>query len=428
MEKITKSKTHIYQILIIAVSIVPFIIIPVTEYGFTHNSQRIYALSALVMAYLLIILKNRKQIDQFISFDPININLSLYVLFLAVSLFFAESFSLAFSGSYARDEGFLTLIIYFLLFLAARSIKLTDYKFFNYLMISAAVLALYGILQFFGIDPLPRPVEKQNYFRAFSTFSNPNFFGSYLMMMLPVALFMFVKTKKNSMGLNYAIILFSLFCTLTRSALIGAIVSVCLTVILIWFYTERKTYENLRITCVVIISIFVTLSFNLISESSLQKRFNSISSDAITLLNNEPESENLGNGRIYIWVRVIQLIREKPLFGHGIENLGLVFTDRFSEDITETFGRILIFDRAHNEYLHIAVSSGIPALLVYLFFIGLVLKKGVNNIKNSEILLPVMAAITGYLVQAFFNISVVPVAYIFWILLGFVSHYQIAER
>jgi putative inorganic carbon (HCO3(-)) transporter len=54
-----------------------------------------------------------------------------------------------------------------------------------------------------------------------------------------------------------------------------------------------------------------------------------------------------------------------PLFGYGLETLDIVFTEWFCEDIIATYGSMWIVDKAHNEYLHIAVSTGIPSLVLY---------------------------------------------------------------
>jgi putative inorganic carbon (HCO3(-)) transporter len=76
-------------------------------------------------------------------------------------------------------------------------------------------------------------------------------------------------------------------------------------------------------------------------------------------------------------------------------------------------GRLMTIDKAHNEYLNIAVSAGIPSLIAYLTLVFVVLKNSVSKEKNL-----LLAVIIAYLVQAFFNISVVSVAFLFWILLG----------
>jgi putative inorganic carbon (HCO3(-)) transporter len=145
------------------------------------------------------------------------------------------------------------------------------------------------------------------------------------------------------------------------------------------------------------------------------------------LLDREEGYEKAGANRVYIWLRTIDLIKESPWVGYGLENLESVFVEKYSEEMMEIYGKIYLVDRAHNEYLHIAVSSGIPALIAYLIFIVLCLKKGYELTKRDIRYLPYFTAISAYLVQAFFNISVVSVAYIFWIFLGVITNENVFE-
>ena len=54
-------------------------------------------------------------------------------------------------------------------------------------------------------------------------------------------------------------------------------------------------------------------------------RFLSIFVDLSKLLSGSEDSYMGGSNRIYIWMRVIELIGMHPLFGVGIDNLGDVF-------------------------------------------------------------------------------------------------------
>ena len=81
-------------------------------------------------------------------------------------------------------------------------------------------------------------------------------------------------------------------------------------------------------------------------------------------------------------------------------------------------------DKAHNEYLHIAVTTGIPSLIVYCLFITQILWQSLPKVRKNCLYLPYIASVLGYLCQAFFNISVVSVAYIFWVFLGFICSYE----
>jgi len=82
---------------------------------------------------------------------------------------------------------------------------------------------------------------------------------------------------------------------------------------------------------------------------------------------------------------------------------------------------VLPVDKAHNEFLHIAVSSGIPSLVAYLLFILLVIIYYLKSHTDSTLTIPLFTAVMGYLAQAFFNISVVSVAFIFWAYLGLLT-------
>ena len=110
------------------------------------------------------------------------------------------------------------------------------------------------------------------------------------------------------------------------------------------------------------------------------------------------------------------------MFGYGIENLQSAFVGVHSDDMIRQFGKVLPVDKAHNEYLHIMATSGVPSLFTYAIFLYFVLKKGFALSHQDSRYNMFMISIVAYLVQAFFNISVVSVAYIFWIFLGVISN------
>ena len=87
----------------------------------------------------------------------------------------------------------------------------------------------------------------------------------------------------------------------------------------------------------------------------------------------------------------------------------------------EFWGEVRYPDKAHNEYLHIAVTTGIPSLLVYLTLIAQIVLKGLFRLKNCKIMLLLLSSVIGYMTAAFFIISVVSVAYVYWIFLGLLA-------
>ena len=89
----------------------------------------------------------------------------------------------------------------------------------------------------------------------------------------------------------------------------------------------------------------------------------------VTVVKTSGIDDKLGSNRIQIWKVVIELIEKHPIFGVGTDNL----KNGVGENLTETSIDFIqrakgIMDKAHNEYLHIAVTIGIPALILYLTF------------------------------------------------------------
>ena len=80
-----------------------------------------------------------------------------------------------------------------------------------------------------------------------------------------------------------------------------------------------------------------------------------------------------------------------------------------------------VIDKVHCEYLHIAVTTGIPSLVAYMVFLIIIAKKILDKYKkdkNNIIIFAIGLSILSYLIQATFNVSVTHVAPIFWAMLG----------
>ena len=291
--------------------------------------------------------------------------------------------------------------------------------------LSAVIVSLYGISQYFGFDPIPRDeIRLLWYGRPFSTMGNPNFLGTYLVLMLPLPLFRFLRESKYIFLIISSIIYLCLLLTFTRSALLAFAAIMSFTL----FYVVKRKYLWKKYLVLLLVFFSITVFVNEESNGRLYGRFLSIGNDAQVFLDREEGYEKAGANRIYIWLRTIDLIKESPWVGYGLENLESVFVEKYSDEMIEMYGKVYLVDRAHNEYLHIAVSSGIPALIAYLIFIFLCLKKGFELAKKDSRYLPYLTAVSAYLVQAFFNISVVSVAYIFWIFLGVITNENVFEE
>ena len=71
-------------------------------------------------------------------------------------------------------------------------------------------------------------------------------------------------------------------------------------------------------------------------------------------------------GRVAIWEVAGETIADKPLLGAGPEMFLVEYSERVGADTVREFGRYGTTDRAHSALLDLAVSSGVPAALLYL--------------------------------------------------------------
>lgn len=114
--------------------------------------------------------------------------------------------------------------------------------------------------------------------------------------------------------------------------------------------------------------------------------------------------------------RSFTIIRDHPILGIGPD---LMAKNQMSEDLL-----IDSIDRSYNEYLYIAATRGIPALLAYLALLGasfVRLFRGMREFVSDRekwFRPALLAAVAAYSVQAFFSASAVTVAPFFWLLLG----------
>lgn len=98
-----------------------------------------------------------------------------------------------------------------------------------------------------------------------------------------------------------------------------------------------------------------------------------------------------------------------------------------NESLEYVKSRNAIPDKAHNEYLQIAVTLGIPALILYVVFLSMIIFPNLKNIFKQKSIFIMLSIIGSYLVQAFFNISTIGIAPMFWFALGIMDNKKIIK-
>ena len=410
MEKKINIEKIVYIIVILVMILIPLLklstYIPSIANFYRNNFEikRVYvlwvAIFFLLSSYLYLIFSKKEKIGW------IDIIIYILIILAFLSTNYAIDFEKAFLGEQYRYEGLLTILSYYFLALNTKSIKNEKYKK-NIIKIFISIgifQSMYGILQSYTDFSFIRR-HSLNYM-AMGLCSNPNFFGSYMVMQLLIIGYMYIYNPKKRYLIIY--ILFGITLYIAEST--GPVISAVFAIVLSMFIMHKKI-KKILMMLIILLSSFAFADYSL--EYIQNNKFNQtlvesydISTEISTIT--EKPKEEIANGRLQIWENSLPLVKEYWLIGCGLDN----FRDAYPNN-----GGI-IFDKAHNVYLQIAVTNGIPALIIFLILLFIAFIKGIK-VKNSY-LTPIYMAFIGYSIQAFFNISVIDVAPYYYIILGLI--------
>jgi len=401
----------IYILIILIMILIPLLklstYIPAIERLYTvfFEIKRVYILWGsiffLLITYFYVIASNKEKISY--------IDILVYILtaLAFVSTNYALDFDKAFFGEQYRYEGLLTIISYYLLILNAKSLKNEKYKKnIIKLFISIGIFqAMYGILQSYTDYPFIRRHASASHM-AMGLCSNPNFFGSYMVMQVLIVGYMYLYNSKKRYLIIY--ILFGSALYLAEST--GPVLSAVLAIIFSIFIMPKKIIKIIKILVILLLTFGSTyLSLKYIQNNKFNKTLYAAADIITELSTTSPKTiKEVSNGRLVVWEKSIPLVKKYWLTGCGLDN----FKDAYPNE------GYLKYDKAHNVYLQIAVTNGIPAIIIFLILLFVAFLKGIK-LKN-KFLTPIYIAFIGYSIQAFFNISVIDVAPYYYIILGLI--------
>jgi putative inorganic carbon (HCO3(-)) transporter len=287
--------------------------------------------------------------------------------------------------------------------------------------IVSIIVSIYGILQHYFLDFLPRTPMYYNEVRSYAFFDNPNFFGSYLVLVIMLTISVYLNSQKKSRSSFYLITISLAFIALIFSGTRSGWVGVFCGIIFVSFFVimKRKYLWKKWVTLLITLTLLVVL-INIAEKGSLYNRVGTLFSDSYRIVTDKSTGEE-GSFRLFIWKKSLPLVPKYFWVGSGPDTFAYVFPN--DQEKKGFFGDMIV-DKAHNEYLQMAITLGVPALLTYLYLLFVILRNAFKAVKNVQLdkekilLYGLISTIFSYLVQAFFNISTVPVAPIFWAILG----------
>lgn len=328
-------------------------------------------------------------------------------------------------GDYFYCENPLHFLAYYWLYFAGTLIDDPKYrKNLLYLFAGVAVLeGIFAFLQTFNIE-LSYSLYYYTEHTAYGLTQNSNYYGGLCVVLIAgiSGMYFFSDFVTDSKYMKYVLpaVLAFLFYTMlgsrARLAWVGFAGLVVFYVIsfAIMYRKDKETVKPALKRSLVLLAVFSAVFLiaffftDYIREAAVRSYWEVANGDV----------EKVGSDRIYNWKMGLASVPDNWLTGVGLDNYSYVFRAD-PEYYTQA--------KAHNEYLHVLVTQGVPAVINYLALLiyagaGAV-KSVVNDTSKVRRILTwiFLGMFITYCVQALFNGSVTYVAVYFWLIIGLIT-------
>ena len=266
------------------------------------------------------------------------------------------------------------------------------------------IVASYGVLQYHldaGVFTMPN--DQFGFKDATTTYGLSNFAAGVLVIICPFGLglaFSRIHLTLRWLGLVSSILIF--YYVLVSHVRAGYISLFCAATFLTVLLFLRQRYLRVRrVKTVIFVAVLTILASAIILTNG---SFRSTLFSAIDL--KHPTIQI----RLHTWKQALAIVRDNPVLGVGLGNydvIGWKYLDATQEQLMiESNTRM---DRTHNEFLNLTSELGLPGLLVFLTFLGLIISGAIVWLRasvqheNFWIVAALTAGILSGLVDAIFT-------------------------
>jgi len=291
-------------------------------------------------------------------------------------------------GAYIRRQGLYSNLSYMLIFLLLLDTLRTREqlnRLITIILLTSLPAALYGIVQHYGLDPLPWGGNVVT--RVSSVAGNPIFIAAYLIMVVPLTLvrvlelFHRLLTDESDEALIGPALLAGAYLFLLLIQLITIVFSqsrgpwLGLGAGLLFFVLIYALRQHVR---------WLTLSgIGLTLAGSLFLVVFNLPNTPLEPLREAPYIGRLGTVfqtgsgtgkvRVLIWEGAVNLIAANPvrtLIGYGPEAMYVAYNPYYPPDLAHIEARNASPDRSHNETFDALVTTGLLGFAAYMFLFG----------------------------------------------------------
>lgn len=310
---------------------------------------------------------------------------------------------------------------------------------------SALLVTFYAFAQKFGIDAHLWVQDVQN--RVFSTLGQPNWLAAYLVAMILISVSFALsghRFRSRTAILISTLFYIALLFTKSRSGFLAFWICNTILVVIVLFkcgiinmkkrflFLPFSTNEQRKswLTNIVYLSILlVLLTFVINSPVSIpwMNRNSAIveqptGATALDDVSFNTTVTDSGDIRKIVWNGAWQAALARPYFGWGVETFAWIYYRFKPVEHNLTSEWDFLYNKAHNEYLNYAATSGFVGLGTYLLLLFIylwwwlktVIKKPLTTL--SLLIISLGIAWISILITNFFGFSVVVTSLLFWLL------------
>ena len=295
----------------------------------------------------------------------------LFVISSALSTLLSSNPGLGLHGVRNSYSGFLVAVATATVYFASRSLS-TSPTWFRRLCVSTAIAAafasLYGIIQFFGRDPISWGMVPflRGMRRAAGTLGQPNLLGCYVVMALPLIAWLVVQSKswsgRAAWGATGVFSLVALGMTFSRGSWMAFGVAVIVgLMLLVWTRpaenaaAKQSRYRTARAVTIGLVALLAIGGF-VTSRTPMGSNLVARAREIASL------REKANASRIESWRLGTLIGASKPLIGIGTDQFGMEFPAyRTPMYYRLEFGSIPM--TAHNQAVNLFATQGVLGLL-----------------------------------------------------------------
>jgi len=352
--------------------------------------------------------------------SPMNLAILGFFFINLISAIFGVNIIRSLWGNFERMGGVYYLahlvLMYFYIVLLAQAGGNYLKRFLQFLIGVSIIASLNGLSGMLGGPVLVQDPSLPS--RASSTFGNPIFFASFLILPMFLSAFFALQSEERWKKIMYWILVLlqlgGIIQSGTRGAMVGLIIGLFAGFIGYLIFTKSKKIKLvggiILISFLVVAGLLFTFSNDLPNGTPFKRIFTLRDSNS--------------NSRIIQWKIAIQGFKDRPIIGVGSENYYIIGNKYYNPELYK-YDRSW-FDKPHNYILEILLTNGILGLIAYatvIWFVIIILykswKKELLSLLEASILFSVVVV---YQIQNLFVFDTIPASLMFYSFLGFIGY------